>query len=176
MYFGDSITFRPGSFARIWELQQPAGDVLVHARDGLMSQAFLPGSLFYDQGYVWLRRPRIGVLLVGTNDALRGIDPETYQANIENFIDQAFMDGVGEMVVMTAPKLFDIDGRFDVANEFLVEYRERALDVCEVPDDDVFCGPDLWSLLTQRDIRSDGVHPDGSGNRVIERALRPWLL
>lgn len=157
-----------GATSLDWTLSQPSslcGGVGI-LDDGLfdaMARPHLPAD--------------IATILLGTNDAVgfyepQPIDVATYGLAMEEIIDNLFAQGVGRVVLMTAP---DHDWSDPARNARLQGYEQEILSLCVATA--AVCGPDLYALLDlELHFAAGDVHPNAAGHQAIAEALLPTML
>lgn len=113
-------------------------------------------------------QPQIMILALGANDMLRGLDPSTTRANLEEIIARAQAAGVEILLAgMLAPPNLgpDYKGAFDAIYPELAQAHNLIL------------MPFLLQDVAQNsDLnQADGLHPNGKGVAVMVRNLLPYL-
>jgi hypothetical protein len=172
---GDSITAMEG-YVELIQDEISTRDVWRSGRPGYTTRHWIPGWGFYEGHDFETVRPRIVVLLLGSNDASVHfrISVEEYMANLATIVDALNEDGAGKVILMTAPKAFSRWHRPFVA-ERLLQYANAVTWYCQPPDDNIECGPDLYGMLEEADFE-DGLHPNAEGHELIANALLPYLI
>ena len=115
-------------------------------------------------------------ILLGTNDAFAYLPdktpPDDYESFMREIIDELFVEGVGVVVLLTAPRSFPTP---PIVSELLADYRTRILTICG-DSEGVRCGPDLFTLLDATDFAPETVHPNRFGHEKIALAMRDTLI
>ncbi len=157
--FGDSLTFGTGahsgsSYPEV--LQQLLARRVVNAgvpgevsAEGLVR---LPGALAE-------HRPALVILCHGGNDLLRRHQPGTVEANLRAMIELARGTGA-EVVLVGVPQPGLLVEPPAFYEQLAAEYR--------LP----YEGEILHDLLTDRDLKSDPIHPNGNGYRQLAIAVK----
>ncbi|HWA29551.1 MAG TPA: arylesterase [Rhizomicrobium sp.] len=113
--------------------------------------------------------PNAAMIELGSNDALRGIDPKATERNLSAIIAQLQTDHIPVLLLgMEAPKNFgpEYEKRFNAIYPGLA----RQYNVLLYPF--VLDGVALDPKLNQR----DGIHPNPAGVKVIVSRLMPYVL
>jgi lysophospholipase L1-like esterase len=160
--FGDSLTFGTGA-----DLEQSYPAVLQPLIGHEVINAGVPGEVT-DQGrkrlpdLLDIYRPRLLILCHGTNDLLLNLDTDTVADNIRAMIRQAEARGIAVLLVAAprfrlgvAPAMFYPT----IAAEFGVPLLSGAIS----------------QVLSDPALRSDPVHPNGKGYRIIAEAVAAKL-
>jgi acyl-CoA thioesterase-1 len=114
-------------------------------------------------------RPRLVIVELGANDALRGIDPAATAANLDAILTRLKSDGRGILLAgMWAPPNLGAD----YANAFNAMYPDLA------ERHGVLLYPFfLDGVAADRSLNQhDGVHPNAAGVQVIVRRMLPYVL
>lgn len=174
LLLGDSITSYSGYSQLIpVELGYEADQVVIHAFGGVTTRDFLPDGDNYRSAQVKLHAPTFATVLLGTNDAgpFFKIRANEYADNLRSLIEALQMDGAGTIVLIPPPHVFPRDRLNQSTNRRLALYAAEIESLCDAnPDDNVECGPNLFTLLEEEDF-VDGVHPNGHGYKLITTAL-----
>ncbi len=172
---GDSIMAQTGFVDDIVEAF-PVFKVRRTASGGLTTRNWHPDGPLYHSQYSSAMNPRVFVILLGGNDANRfnEVPVEEYIDNLVALIDAMIDDGTHRIVLMTAPRNFLTPPAADAVHERLEQYAISIQWLCMPPDDEIECGPDLYSMLVESDFE-DGVHPNAQGHAKISEVLLPML-
>lgn len=181
-FVGDSHTERDGFSTTIRD-QFPAGDVSIMAVGGTTTAFWLPNMnppRLYETEGVPDSKPRIGFLLLGSNDAAKVqiVTPEQYRQNIEAIVSQWLQDGAWSIYIMTPPP-FAQNSLFTAAQrQRLLDYATEVRAICE-PDwahlYGIFCGPDLATMMDPATDYIDPVHFNDQGNQKVVDAINAIL-
>lgn len=161
--FGDSLTFGTGagraeSYPAV--LQNLSGRRVINAGvTGEMSEAGLERL----PGLLDSHRPALLILCHGGNDFLRKKDPGQLERNLERMIQLAKSRGV-EVVLLGVPR----PGIFLSSDELYA----RVAASSEV----VFIEELIADVLGDNALKSDAVHPNQSGYRVMAQIIHEVLL
>lgn len=113
-------------------------------------------------------RPQVMILALGANDMLRGLDPSTTRANLEEIIAKAQAAGVEILLAgMLAPPNLgpDYKSGFDAIYPELAKAHNL-----------IFMPFLLRDVAQNSDLnQADGLHPNGKGMAVIVRNLLPYV-
>lgn len=171
---GDSITVMEGYVDTVADEFDP-GVVWGAGRIGYTTRHWVPGWGFYEAHEFDKIRPRLVVVLLGTNDAglFYRISVDEYIDNLAILADALFEDGVETVMFMTPPQIFRHHFRAPILDR-LEQYAAAVRWFCLPPDDDIECGPDLYHMLDEADF-DDGLHPNAAGHQRIADALLPLL-
>jgi len=107
---------------------------------------------------VWIKIPRLVIVLLGGNDFLRQVVRQETQKNLEEIVQR--IQAQGAMVAIAGVKL----GLFtDEYGSIFEETAQQfgALYVAQV----------LKGILTDSGLRSDPIHPNGAGYRIIAERI-----
>jgi lysophospholipase L1-like esterase len=172
---GDSITVMEEAYVDDVADEFEPGVVWGAGRIGYTTRHWIPGWGFYEAHEFDKHRPRVVVILLGTNDAglYYRIPVEEYIDNLAILADALVEDGVEQVLLMTAPHVFRFHFREPILDR-LEQYAIALRWFCLPPDDPIECGPDLFELLDESDF-DDGLHPNAKGHRRIADALLPLL-
>jgi len=175
LLLGDSLTVMEG-YVELVQDELSEFEAWRSARAGYTTRHWIPSWGFYDRFQFHLYRPRVAVVLLGTNDARipNRIPVDEYIDNLAIIAHALLDDGAGKVVLMTAPKNFLRPQPAEVL-ERLEQYAYALTWFCMAPDDDIECGPDLYSMLDETDF-IDGIHPNTVGHERIAEALLPYLV
>lgn len=113
--------------------------------------------------------PDLVIVDLGGNDALRGIDPKTTEANLDTIVTRLQQEKRGVMIAgMLAPPNLGAD----YAAAFNAVFRDVAVrhDVVLYPF--ILDGVVMESALNQE----DGIHPNAAGVKVIVERMLPSVL
>ncbi|MEX1109557.1 MAG: arylesterase [Dongiaceae bacterium] len=111
----------------------------------------------------------LAILALGSNDALRAIEPEQTRANLDAMLTQFADAGLPVLLVgMYAPRNLGADyvAEFDAIYAELAEQHDVALMPFLL--ENVALHPEL--------NQSDGIHPNAAGVSVIVETMLPYLL
>jgi acyl-CoA thioesterase I len=100
------------------------------------------------------KNPRLVIILLGGNDFLRQLPPEQTRKNLEDIIRQ--VQAAGAMVAIAGLKLGLFTDEYSAIFEETAE-RSGALYIPQV----------LKGILSNSNLRSDPIHPNGAGYRLI---------
>ncbi len=112
------------------------------------------------QSDVLSRDPRLVIVLLGGNDALQKVNPDTTFANIENIVDQILATGSGVILVGVRGGIHngEYKRRFkEIAKSRNVPYVEDA----------------LKGIFGKRALMYDSVHPNKQGYAIFVERLAP---
>lgn len=113
-------------------------------------------------GVLDIYEPTIMLLCLGGNDMLRKVDPMVIEANLRRMIENAGRRGVAVLLVgVPKPALFGGTANF----------YERLADDFALP----FEGQILNDILKDNAYKSDPIHPNARGYRVLAEALAGLL-
>jgi acyl-CoA thioesterase-1 len=158
--FGDSLVYGTGSsgggFVRVLErrIGRPIGNL------GVPGDTTADGLARIDE--VLQLRPSVVILLLGGNDALRRVDPDTTFGNLAAIIGRLQADGAAVLLLGVRGGL--------VRDAFAQRYRELADQYGTAYVHDV-----LDDLLGVRGYMADQVHPNDRGYEVIADRVQPVL-
>jgi lysophospholipase L1-like esterase len=160
--FGDSLTYGSGAKEEesypaqlasiIGRRVEPAG---VPGEVSAQALARLPGAL--DE-----HAPRLLLLCIGGNDFLRRLDKKQAEANVRAMVRLAKDRGVDVLLIGTPEPGFTVSppGFYaNIAKEFRIPY-----------EDDV-----IGEVLKNSELKSDQIHPNARGYRVIAERLAELL-
>ena len=160
--FGDSITYgtgaQPGeSYPEV--LSTLIGREIVAA--GEPGEQTAAGLERLD-GVLDIYEPKIMLLCIGGNDMLRKVDQGVIETNLRRMIDNARSRGVAVLLIgVPKPALFG--GTAD--------FYERIAEDLSLP----FEGEILNDILKDNEYKSDPIHPNARGYRVLAQALAELL-
>jgi acyl-CoA thioesterase-1 len=161
--FGDSLTYGTGA------APQESYPAVLSRLTGLeVINAGMPGETT-GQGLARLpallreTSPDLLILLEGGNDILRSVRPEVTKRNLAEMVAAARASGV-QVVILGVP-----DKLLFSASAPLYEELARELQIA-------FDGETMGSLLRDRDLKSDAVHLNGVGYRLMAEAIHELLL
>ena len=160
--FGDSITYgtgaQPGeSYPEV--LSTLIGREIVAA--GEPGEQTAAGLERLD-GVLDIYEPKIMLLCSGGNDMLRKVDQGVIETNLRRMIDNARSRGVA-VVLIGVPKPALFGGTAD--------FYERIAEDLSLP----FEGEILNDILKDNEYKSDPIHPNARGYRVLAQALAELL-
>ena len=160
--FGDSLTY--GTGAREAE-SYPA--VLAELIGRQVVSAGVPGERSAEglerlADVLDAHQPRIMLLCLGGNDMLRKVDADQTEANLRRMIEMATGRGVG-VVLIGVPKPALLAGT--------APFYERIAEEYAIP----YEGEVLNDILRNNAYKSDPIHPNASGYRVLATALADLL-
>lgn len=114
-------------------------------------------------------QPRIVVVELGANDALRGLDPEQTLANLDQIITRLKAAGSRVLLAgMQAPRNLGPDyyNKFDRIYPDLAKHHEL-----------LFYPFFLEGVATRPDLnQADGIHPNSEGVRQIVKGIQPLIV
>ena len=160
--FGDSLTYgtgaRPGeSYPEV--LSGLIGHTVVAA--GVPGEQTVGGLVRLD-AVLDAHEPRIVLLCLGGNDMLRKVDDSVIEANLRRMINRIRKRGAA-VVLIGVPKPALFGGT--------AEFYERIAEDLALP----FEGEILNDILKDNEFKSDPVHPNTRGYRVLAQALANLL-
>ena len=160
--FGDSLTYgtgaRPGeSYPEV--LSEMIGRTVVSA--GVPGERTGEGVERLDD-VLDLHQPRIMLLCLGGNDMLRKVDASETENNLRQMIEAATARGIG-VVLIGVPKPALLGGT--------AQFYERIADDYALP----YEGEVLNEILRDSTYKSDPVHPNARGYRLLATALAEVL-
>lgn len=124
----------------------------------------------------WLLRQKVDILIVelGGNDGLRGIQPESTQANLQAMIDQARKKYPDIRIILAGMRLPP-----NLGAEYLQKF-ERIFPTLAEKNDAALVPFLLEGVGGERNLnQSDGIHPTAEGQRIVAdnvwRVLAPLL-
>jgi len=160
--FGDSLTYGTGA---------PRGesypDLLSESINRQVVNAGRPGEISRD-GVARLpelldtHAPALLILCHGGNDILRKLNSSETKANLERMIEMAQRRGA-EVVLIGVPKPGLLLGDADIYPQVAAEY--------SLPYD----GEILADILSDRELKSDTIHPNADGYRRLAEAIHRLL-
>ena len=160
--FGDSLTYGTGalpgeSYPEV--LSTLIGrEVIAAGEPGEQTAAGLERL----DGVIDITKPIIMLLCLGGNDMLRKVDPSVIEANLRRMIENAGRRGVAVLLIgVPKPALFG--GTAD--------FYERIAEDLALP----FEGEILNDILKDNMYKSDPIHPNARGYRVLAEALADLL-
>ena len=160
--FGDSLTYgtgaQPGeSYPEV--LSTLIGrEVVAAGEPGEQTAAGLERL----DGVLDIYEPRIMLLCLGANDMLRKVDRDTIESNLRRMIDKARNRNVAVLLIgVPKPALFG--GTAD--------FYERIADDLALP----FEGKILTDILKNNEYKSDPIHPNARGYRLLAQSLAKLL-
>lgn len=157
--FGDSLTFGTGARSGASypaQLERLTGLSVINAG--------VPGELAGDglerlEGALSEHAPQLLILCHGGNDILRKRDDPSIQASLERMIRLSRAKGVPVLLLgVPRPALFGLEGArlyYDVAERLQLPLE----------------GEVIAEVLSQRELKSDQVHPNAEGYRRIAEAV-----
>lgn len=160
--FGDSLTYGTGalpgeSYPEV--LSTLIGREVVAA--GVPGEQTAAGLARLD-GVLDSYEPKIILLCLGGNDMLRKVDQSVVESNLRRMIDRARTRGVAVLLIgVPKPALFG--GTAD--------FYERIADDLALP----FEGEVLNDILKDNDYKSDAIHPNARGYRILAQSLAELL-
>lgn len=160
--FGDSLTYGTGataeeSYPRV--LAQLIGREVVGA--GVPGETTI-GGLARLPDLLEELRPKIMLLCLGGNDMLRKIDPAVTERNLRAMIDMARSRGVAVVLIgVPRPGLFSGNA----------PYYETLAGEYDLPFEDSV----LKDVLYDNELKSDPIHPNAKGYRVMAEAIAGLL-
>ena len=160
--FGDSLTYGTGALPG--ESYPEVLSVLIGRE---IIAAGVPGEqtaagLERLEGVLDITKPTIMLLCIGGNDMLRKVDPSVIEANLRRMLEKARLRGVA-VVLIGVPKPALFGGTAD--------FYERIADDLVLP----FEGGVLNDILKDNTYKSDPIHPNARGYRVLAEALADLL-
>lgn len=160
--FGDSLTYGTGA---------PSGESYPEVLSILIGHEVIAAGVPGEQtaagldrldGVLDIYEPTIMLLCLGGNDMLRKVDPMVIEANLRRMIENAGRRGVAVLLVgVPKPALFGGTANF----------YERLADDFALP----FEGQILNDILKDNAYKSDPIHPNARGYRVLAEALAGLL-
>jgi len=159
--FGDSLTAGEGSsdghnFVSV--LSKRIGVPIINAGHGGDTTRDALERLQRD---VLSREPKLVLVLLGGNDALRGIPQKETFKNLEEIIDRIHTKGSCVLLLGVRGGIF-----FD--------YFKRGFNRL-AKEKKVFYVPDIFSFFLEPDLKSDYIHPNDNGYKVIANRIEPIL-
>ncbi len=160
--FGDSLTYGTGASE-----SESYPVILGQLIERKVVRAGVPGEVT-EQGLARLpevieeHRPALIIVCLGGNDMLRSIADERIRANLREIIRTIQGQGISVMLVgVPRPALITSAAAFyaEVAAEFDIPYE----------------GAIVTDVLYQRDLKSDPIHPNGKGYRMMAEAIAKLL-
>lgn len=113
-------------------------------------------------------KPQIMILALGGNDMLRGLDPATTRANLDEIIQKAKAAGVEIILAgMLAPP--NLGAEYKSAFDAIYPELAKAHNLLFMP----FLLKDVAQISELN--QGDGVHPNGNGVAVMVRNLLPYV-
>jgi lysophospholipase L1-like esterase len=161
--FGDSITYGTGA-AR--DQSYPA--VLAQLSGREVVNAGIPGDVTAEglarlEDALEAHRPHMLILCLGGNDMLRKVGHEVAARNLDDMIAMSRARGVPVLLLgVPRPALFGLESA-----PFYYELAERRQVVLEA---DI-----IPKVLSERDLKSDPIHPNAAGYRRIAEAVHRKL-
>lgn len=156
--FGDSLTHGNGAAPG-----HAYPDILGRLLDQEVINAGVPGEVTAEglkrlPGVLERHQPTLVLLCEGGNDFLRRHDPNDTRRNLKDMITRIKATGA-DVVLIGVPKLgFGLD-----VPEFFAELAKEAA----VP----YEGQILLDLLDDNDLKSDAIHPNATGYRLMAEAI-----
>lgn len=160
--FGDSITYGTGA-----SVGESYPEVLSELIDRDVVSSGVPGERTA-QGLERLARvldmhqPRIMLLCLGGNDMLRKVDAGQTETNLRQMIETATARGIG-VVLIGVPKPALLGGTAGfyqrIAEDYAIPYESEALN----------------EILKDNEYKSDPIHPNARGYRVLATAIAEVL-
>lgn len=160
--FGDSITFGTGALPG-----QSYPEILQRSIHRKVVNAGVPGETSA-QGLARLphvlaeSRPKLVILCHGGNDILRKLDPGITKANLVEMVKLARKQGA-EVVLIAVPRV-----RLVLAPAPM--YKQISEDMRVPLENDI-----VLSILTNRDLKSDYIHPNSEGYARLAAATEALL-
>ncbi|UCH50171.1 MAG: arylesterase [Betaproteobacteria bacterium] len=160
--FGDSLTY--GTGARSGEsypevLSELIGRTVVS--EGVPGERTAEG-LERLADVLDMHQPRIMLLCLGGNDMLRKVDSSETESNLRQMIDTATARGIGVVLIgVPKPALLGGTAQFyeRIAEDYAIPYEGKALN----------------EILKDNDYKSDPIHPNARGYRLLATALAEVL-
>lgn len=173
-FSGDSVT---GMAYTRWEDNQPSFPELFYQANDQCFPAMLNGGMggWNSEGAVeqmdaWLAlNPDIHYWLLGwgTNDAMQGVSPETYRANMQVLIDK--IKQAGHIPVLSSVPYIN-NGNDDV-DQLVRAYNDQIAQLTTA--NDLIPGPDLYKVVRDQAknfLLEDGIHPSPAGGIAMSKA------
>ena len=160
--FGDSLTYGTGA---------PQGESYPEVLSGLIERTVVsegvPGERTAEglerlSDVLDMHQPRIMLLCLGGNDMLRKVDASETETNLRQMIDTATARGVG-VVLIGVPKPALLGGT--------AKFYERIAEDYSIP----YEGDALNEILKDNEYKSDPIHPNARGYRLLATALAELL-
>lgn len=160
--FGDSLTYGSGAKE---EESYPAQLAAIIGRR--VERAGVPGEVTAQAlarlpGALDEHAPRLLLLMIGGNDFLRRIDKKQAEANVRAMVKLAKGRGVDVLLIGTPEPGFTVSppGFYaNIAKEFRIPYEEDV----------------IGQVLKNSELKSDQIHPNARGYRVIAERLAELL-
>lgn len=160
--FGDSLTYGTGA-AR----GKSYPDLLSEITHLQVINAGRPGEISRDGAarlpeLLDLHTPALLLLCHGGNDILRKLNGSETKANLKRMVETARGRGV-QVVLIGVPKPGLLLGDADIYPQVAAEYH--------LPYD----GEILADILSERELKSDSIHPNADGYRLLAEAIQRLL-
>ncbi len=161
--FGDSLTYGTGTSAESSypaQLAQLSGRTVINA--GIPGE-LTAGGLSRIRSTLNEYEPQLLLLCLGGNDMLRRKSFATIEGNLKQIVDISRSQGVPVLLIgVPRPALFGLESA-----EFyysLAEKMQLPLEAEIIPE-----------VLSQRELRSDQIHPNTEGYRLVAEAIHAKL-
>lgn len=105
-----------------------------------------------------LTKPAVALIMIGTNDAGHGINPDTYRANLQTIVQTSIDMGVIP-VLSTLPNHKDAQGRVDQLNSIIISTAQAY----RVP---LWRYGEVMSGLPNAGLAEDGIHPSSGSSET----------
>lgn len=160
--FGDSLTYGTGA---------AEGESYPEVLSGLIGRTVISSGVPGERTAEGLERlgdvldmhqPRIMLLCLGGNDMLRKVDAGETETNLRQMIDAATARGIG-VVLIGVPKPALLGGT--------AKFYERIAADYSIP----YEGEVLNDILKDNEYKSDPIHPNARGYRLLASALAELL-
>jgi lysophospholipase L1-like esterase len=116
-------------------------------------------------------------IMLGTNDAQRGIEAWLYRAFLVRIIDGLQAEGVSDILLMTPPPHPSEDPNVQILlTGYVSVITHPTLGLCTTFDG-VRCGPDVYHLLdSNTDFAAGDGHPNAMGHQKIADSLAGFIV
>lgn len=160
--FGDSITYGTGA---------AEGESYPEVLSGLIGRTVIASGVPGERTAEGLERlsdtldihqPRILLLCLGGNDMLRKVNAAEIETNLRQMIDSATARGISVVLIgVPKPALFGSTADFyqRIADDYAIPYEGEVLN----------------EILKNNEYKSDPIHPNASGYRMLASALAELL-
>ncbi len=160
--FGDSVTYGTGA-----NEGESYPEVLSELIGRTVVSSGVPGERTAEgrerlAGVLDTHQPRIMLLCLGGNDMLRKVDAGQIETNLRQMIETATARGIGVVLIgVPKPALFGGTAKFyqRIAADYAIPYEGEALN----------------EILKDNEYKSDPIHPNARGYRILASALAELL-